>query len=251
MHQGEILCATLYVFSVEGKTVTFKMKYRLLLTILLPLVFSLNLNLIEDYLKKSVEIKNVLIFSCSNVHNFHKLAVFLSNSNIYFSFVLDFKLDDLTRYGAGTMLVDYSCSESNIILLKSSKFNYFNSSYHWIILNDQNISSDDIFANIPNIGLNSNIILMSKMYPNVYDMFEVYSKGLQLGEPVTVKNVGTWRIETGFNNDQPIYLYNRQNRGDLGGLEVRGGMMRLYNLSPDSIYHTQVNRLLMHIFNFK
>lgn len=229
------------------------MKYTLLLTILLPVVISLNLNLIEDYFKKHVEIKNVVIFSCSNVYNLHKLALFLSNSNIYLKFQFDFKLGDLTKNVAGkfTMLVDYSCSESKKLLLESSKFNYFNSSYHWIILNEQNISSDDIFSNIPNIGLNSNIVLMSKIHENFYNIFEVYSRGLHLGAPVIVKYVGFWSFEKGFKTEQPIYLFNRKNRGDLGGLEIRGGMLTLYNMSPYCIYHTEVNRMLMHFFNFK
>lgn len=229
------------------------MKYSLLLTLLLPVVIGSNLNLIEDYFKDSEEIKNVAIFACSNVHTLHKLAIFLSNSNIYFEFILNLNIEDLTKLFAQKCIfvVDFSCSESNLFLLESSKLSYFNSSYHWIILNEQNINFGVIFENVTKIGINSNIMLISKIHENVYNIFEVFGRGSQLEASVIVKNIGLWTIETGFKTETPIYLYNRKNRGDLGGLELRGGIVRLFNMSPDSVYHAEVNKLLMHIFNFK
>lgn len=229
------------------------MKLKFVSIIFLPIVFSFNLNLIEDYFNNLVEIKNVIVFSCSTSYNLQKLAVFLSNSNSYFKFISNSNFEDFMKIKAGkfVFLVDYSCSDSKLFLIKSSKFKYFNSSYHWIILNGLYKSSDEIFENIPNIGIDSNINLLSKIDVSTYEIFEVYSRGLHLGAPVTVKKFGLWSKGFKFLN-QKMYFYNRKNRGNLNGIQLIDGIVKNHGRhNSEVIYHKEVNSMLMQMFNFK
>lgn len=208
------------------------------------------MNFIEDFLNNFVGAKNIIIFSCSSAYNLQQLAYLLSNLNIYFKFIFILKLDDFTKTIAGQciFLVDYSCSDSSLFLLESSKFNYYNSSYHWIIFNELNKSSDVIFDNIPNIGINSNINLISKNDKDTYEIDEIYRRGAAV-----IKNkTGFWNLEEGLKLFNPVtFIFNHKNRGDLQELQLRGGFDDSYNLSSEFRYHAVVSKLLMQAFNFK
>lgn len=247
------LCIVEFSLYFSSIKILQKMKLGFLLTICVTVVVSLNLNLIENFLKNSVQIKNVIVLSCSTRYH-QRLAVFLSNSNIYFKFIFISKFEDFDNKISGkcVFLVDYSCSDSKSFLMQSSKLNYFNSSYHWIISNEQNISSDIIFANISNIGINSQINLLSKLDDNAYDIFDVYSKGLQIGAPIIVKKIGLWSSEDGLKMlNQPTPIFHRKNRGDLNGLEMRGGEVSISKMFAEAKHHKAIIDIMAQLYNFK
>lgn len=225
------------------------MKLGLLLSIFLPFALALNLDLLEDFFKHSVKIKHVIVFSCSNVKYLKELAILLSSSNFYFNFHLNYKFDHLAETtGKCVFLIDLSCIDSDYVFHETSKSNYFNSSYHWIILNELNKSSEVLFKNISNIGINSKINLLSKTEESTYEISEVYFRGSSL---ITHK-FGCWNYEKGLKLFNPVtYMYNRKNRGDLNELQLRGGLDGTFNYTSEHKYHTVVTRFLMQAFNFK
>lgn len=244
--------------------------------------FSLNSDLIKDFLKDYKDVQNTVIFTCSDIQSLTKLGRDLSKSEIYFKFhILKPKdkdvLEDLPKIlnrkiiAKCCVVVDTKCDGYENVLIQSSNLRYFNLTYHWLIVDDGLIGENDIFnPKLKAIGINSQITFAKKTNFS-YQLIDVYSKALQLGYPLIFEEFGFWNNEMGFNITRTLQpMYSSDNRGNFDGITLRGSVVidkdNIFSQDVDELltppepdqgiamftkYHYSLNKYLMNIYNFK
>lgn len=255
-----------------------KFTYSILIS-LIQFSFGLNSYLIKDFLKNYKDVQSAVIFTCSYIPSLAKLGQDLSESDIYFKFHLinpKDVLEDLPKIlnrkivAKSGVVVDTNCDGYENVLLQASNFNYFNLTYHWLIIDEEAIGEGEIFhPKLKAIGINSQITYAKKA-DFQYQLIDVYSKALQLGFPIIFESFGSWNNQTGFNitkNLQP--MYSSENRGNFDGITLRGSVViDKDNIFPEDVdgllvppepdqgismftkYHYSLNKYLMNIYNF-
>lgn len=243
--------------------------------------FSLGLNsdLIKDFLKNFKNVQNAVIFTCSDIQSISKLGRDLSELEIYFKFhIIQPKdvLEDLPKIlnrkivAKCGVVVDTKCDGHENILLHASNFQYFNLTYHWLIIDESSIGEDEIFnPKLKAIGMNSQITYAKKTDFS-YQLIDIYSKALQLGFPIIFEIFGSWNNETGFNITKKLQpMYSSDNRGNFDGIRLRGSVVidkdNIFSEDVDGLltppepdqgitmftkYHYSLNKYLMNIYNF-
>lgn len=246
---------------------------------LIQFAFSLNHDLIKDFLKTYKNVQSAVIFTCPAIPSLAKLGQDLSESEIYFKFHLikpKDVLEDLPKIlnkkivAKCGVVVDTNCDGYENILIQASEFRYFNLTYHWFIIDEEAIGEDEFFhPRLKAIGINSQITYAKKTDFS-YQLIDVYSKALQLGFPIIFEKFGSWNNQTGFDitkNLQPMYSSN--NRGNFDGITLRGSVVidkdNIFSENVDDLltppepehgismftkYHYSLNKYLMNLYNF-
>lgn len=204
---------------------------------------SLNTDFVQDYLINLKNVQNSILFTCVDIQSLKYLANNLSESTVSFNFynpseelinlpkILNRRL--IAKCG---VVLDTNCKGYKNVLHQASYFRFFNRTYHWLIIDDE---EKDIFnLNLTQIEIGSQITYAKKIMLS-YKLIDVYSKAPHLGSPLTFKEYGFWDNE--FNITNNLYpIFNKENRGNFNGLTLRGATI----IDKDNVNQKDVDDLL-------
>lgn len=206
---------------------------------------SLNTDFIQDFLINYKNVQHSILFTCADIQSLKYLASKLSESKIYFNFynpsekeinlqkILNRRL--IAKCG---VVLDTNCEGYKNVLQQASNFRFFNRTYHWLIIDDE---EKDIFnSNLTQIEIGSQITYAKKIKLS-YKLIDVYSKAFHLGSPLIFQEFGLWDIPNGFNITKNLYpIFNKENRGNFNGFTLRGATI----IDRDNVYPKDVHDLL-------
>ena len=166
---------TFFLDTHSSKMMGVNLKLFLLALSIFPFkkfVIGLNMNsaLIENYFTKYQPVKELTLFSCSNLEEQKNLAEILNDKAISWKILnpnVSFNITEIlhwqSTYPSGVYL-DCSCDEYEKVLEQASRYKYFNVSYFWLIEGDFGQTPLDVLDSVFHIHLNCAFIAMYILY---------------------------------------------------------------------------------------
>lgn len=248
--------------------------YLIIILAALNLSASLNTYFIHDYLTSLKNVQHSVLFTCADKQSLKYLAKNLSESEVYFIFhnpnkeiinlpkILNSRL--IAKCG---VVLDTNCEGYKNVLQEVSTFRFFNRTYHWLIIDE---NEKDVFnSNYKQIEIGAQITY-AKKFELSYKLIDVHSKAHHLGSSLIFEEFGFWDISNGLNITRNLYpIYNKENRGNFNGLTLRGTTIinkedlsskdiddlltsteMTVGISQSTKYHYALIKLLHEYFNF-
>ncbi|XP_055632722.1 ionotropic receptor 75a [Toxorhynchites rutilus septentrionalis] len=192
--------------------------------------------------------KSVVFFLC-DFDEIHKTFTAVNERNIAVQFVnIDGSREVIpsailprTNYARTVCVYDYSCAKSLQILQKFSDLKYFNTTYSWLFVadNDSTVDVNDILWQLKFIQMNSDLITVQKENNGTkFDLIDVYTRGRHLCKDILQAKYGEWQEKKGMqlvSGSGRYYL-----RGNFEGLQLRGVTV----IDRDNVTSDDVDRIL-------
>ncbi|XP_038114294.1 ionotropic receptor 75a isoform X3 [Culex quinquefasciatus] len=199
------------------------------------------------HLKQS---KNALFFLCT-LQDVSNLFISTNDDNISARFInlAGLNSKDPTSflphnsYAITTCIFDYSCTNSLQVLQAFSSLRYFNTTYSWLFLADNNSRTDvnHILGKLMSVQMNSDITVAEPVPESngtSFELVDIYAKGRHLCRDVYRTVYGRWSYEGGL---EMVANYRRYYvRGNFNGLQVRGTTV----IDQDNVTSQDVDRIL-------
>lgn len=186
-----------------------------------------NPKLIVDFLNYS-KVKTGIMFYCNESLDFNQWKLIQSSEFKYFSFheisKFNFKEEEninfLMKFNYNKMgvICDLSCPKIDNLFNISSKFNFFNSSYSWLMVTE-NLNSSIELLSPQNINLDAEITLAveNEYY---YELYDIYNPSFKYGAELIVTPKGNYYDEFNFTMTESKF----DQRSDLKGIKINVGV---------------------------
>ncbi|XP_058814600.1 ionotropic receptor 75a-like [Topomyia yanbarensis] len=203
----------------------------LLLAVMFYATDTVDMDAVIDFLKMKYS-KSVVFFICDS-NQLPKIYTKINEENISVrvvqinkeSVIFPPNILPYSSYSRTTCVFDYSCDESLPILQNFSDLHYFNITYNWLFLaeNDTTVDANNVLWKLKSIQMNTDLTILenvSNSSEKSYDLIDVYAKGRHLCKDIYQHKYGIWNSDKGITM---VPGYNRYYlRYNFDGLQLRG-----------------------------
>ncbi|XP_055604982.1 ionotropic receptor 75a-like [Uranotaenia lowii] len=221
--------------------------------LLMPRVVSAfpNVKLLVDYLNWQ-KLRVVNVFHClqqnDDIFGFPKQLQDLYKNQLHYHDISNFTeawshhhtmRQEYQKIG---IMVDLSCSHIEPFFKLMSNQEYFNASFHWLMVEHESLANASCLLDGQNLKVDAKITLVvsdefDQELLNVYDVFSVMRSR---GSPLNVTFYGNWTLEQGFRFHTAQSEYER--RFDFGGMWLKGAVQDLNQVNHTSILEHLTSR---------
>lgn len=191
--------------------------------------FNLSSKLVSDFLN-AFNLNQGVIFYC-DFSSIDELKLLAKNELKFLSF-FDISTSKLSHknmksslkldYRQIGVIFDLSCNETNKIFEDFSRWNYFNSSYNWLLMSkNYEKSLEDLKGK--NVNLNSEICLAVYDQSRDVEIFDIYNPNPRTNGKIVSKSIGNWSESEGLKLSLDGTKFER--RLNLQGAVINAGVV--------------------------